>query len=152
MKTQEQVIATRVYEELVAYFNNSHVQEEYVRIIRWLPSMLSQAGCDTTFEFLFAQVHRDARDKQVISALCSHIAMLMAVPEVTNEQYRNNLAVDNPRIDVAQDNAQQDTTLAMSVWRIQHYINGLSTDMYIQFVQRLYDVLVWLKRLAVAMQ
>ena len=119
MQTYEQRIAARAYELLD---DCAQVNSEYVRIIRWLPSMLTQAGCETTFEFLSDQIESRARNAQVISELCTHIADLLAI-KVENE---NNV-----------------------VESINSHLAQLSTDQYMEFVLRLYGVLSWLKRLAV---
>lgn len=118
MQTHEQRIAARAYELLYA---TNQVNGEYVRIIRWLPSMLSQAGCETTFEFLHDQIASRSRDADTISLLCMHMTDLLNIP-VTNAN-------------VVED--------------IQQYLQDLSTDEYMQFVLRLYGVLNWLKRIAV---
>jgi hypothetical protein len=118
MQTYEQRIAAGAYALLYA---TNQVNSEYVRIIRWLPSMLSQAGCETTFQFLQDQIDSNARDAQVINLLCTHITQLL------------DIAVNTPNV----------------VDSIQIYLEQLSTDQYMQFVLRLYGVLVWLKRIAV---
>jgi hypothetical protein len=119
MQTYEQRIAARAYELL---YGTNQVNSEYVRIIRWLPSMLSQAGCETTFQFLHDQIGSNARDEQVINLLCTHITQML------------DIEVNTPNV----------------VDSIQIYLNQLSTDQYMQCVLRLYGVLVWLKRIAVA--
>jgi CRISPR/Cas system CMR-associated protein Cmr5 small subunit len=118
MQTNEQRIAAKAYELLYA---TNEVNKEYVRIIRWLPSMLTQAGCETTFEFLRDQIASRARDAQTISLLCSHITQILNIPVTT-------------------DNV---------VESIQTYLQQLSTDQYMHFVLRFFSVLSWLKRLAV---
>jgi hypothetical protein len=121
MQTNEQRIAARAYELLYA---TNQVNGEYVRIIRWLPSMLTQAGCETTFEFLHDQIDRQSRDAATMSLLCTHLTVLLDVP--VNPQNPQNIVVS-----------------------IQEYLRNLSTDEYMQFVLRLYGVLNWLKRIAV---
>jgi CRISPR/Cas system CMR-associated protein Cmr5 small subunit len=66
MQTNEQRIADEAYQLIYPANQNDPiaVNSEYVRIIRWLPSMLTQAGCETTFEFLRDQIASQARDAQ----------------------------------------------------------------------------------------
>lgn len=150
MQTNDQKIAVQTYMLLDAFVtaNNygANAIDEYVRIIRWLPSMLSQAGCETTFEFLYEQAHSGARNADIISIMCTHICELMNVPTMTETEYINIYA--NGTQNVRQDEING----LLPIRRIQHHLEGLSTDQYIQFVQRLFGVMVWLKRLAVSMQ
>ena len=74
----------------------------------------------------------------VIRLLCTHIAAVLELPAMTLEQITVNYPGTNEQ--------------EVPVRRIQMYMMNLSTDQYIQFVQSLFGCMVWLKRLAVAMQ